>query len=110
MLQRVVITGLGLVTPLGCGVQSSWSRLLEGKSGARRIEEFQVDDLACQVGCFVPRGSLSEGKFNADDWMEHKEQRKVDDFIIFGMAAATQALADAGWTADSAQKQERTGV
>jgi 3-oxoacyl-[acyl-carrier-protein] synthase II len=110
MFQRVVITGLGLVTPLGCGVEASWSRLLAGKSGARRIEEFQVDDLACQIGCFVPRGTLADGNFNADDWMEPKEQRKVDDFIIFGMAAATQALEDAGWKADSKEKQERTGV
>src|SRR5262245_15532043 len=110
MLRRVVITGLGLVTPLGSGVGPSWSRLLEGKSGARRIEEFEVSDLACQIGCFVPRGSRSEGLFNADDWMEPKEQRKVDDFIIFAMAASTQALKDAGWTADTPEKQERTGV
>jgi len=110
MPRRVVITGLGLVTPLGCGVEASWRRLIAGESGARRIEEFDVSDLSCQVACFIPRGSLADGKFNPDDWMEPKEQRKVDDFIVFGMAAATQALADAGWTADSAQKQERTGV
>jgi 3-oxoacyl-[acyl-carrier-protein] synthase II len=110
MLRRVVITGLGLVTPLGCGVEASWSRLLAGQSGARRIEEFEVSDLACQIGCFVPRGSLADGLFNADDWMEPKDQRKVDDFIIFSMAAATQALADSGWKADSQDKQERTGV
>jgi 3-oxoacyl-[acyl-carrier-protein] synthase II len=110
MLRRVVITGLGLVTPLGCGVDASWSRLIAGKSGARRIEEFEVGDLACQVGCFVPRGPLAEGKFNPDDWMEPKEQRKVDDFIIYSMAAATQALEDAGWKADSKEKQVRTGV
>ena len=110
MLRRVVITGLGLVTPLGCGVDANWSRLLEGKSGARRIEEFPVDDLSCRVACFVPRGSLSEGKFNPDDWMEPKEQRKVDDFIIFAMGAADQALADAGWKADTSDKQIRTGV
>jgi 3-oxoacyl-[acyl-carrier-protein] synthase II len=110
MLRRVVITGLGLVTPLGCGVDASWSRLLAGQSGARRIEEFPVDDLACQIGCFVPRGSLGDGKFNPDDWMEPKEQRKVDDFIIFAMAAAQQAIEDAGWKADTQEKQERTGV
>ncbi len=110
MLRRVVITGLGLVTPLGCGVEASWSRLLESKSGARRIEEFEVSDLTCQIACFVPRGPLSEGKFNPDDWMEPKEQRKVDDFIIFAMGAAHQALDDAGWKADTPQKQERTGV
>jgi 3-oxoacyl-[acyl-carrier-protein] synthase II len=110
MLRRVVITGLGLVTPLGCGVETSWSRLLKGANGARRIEEFQVDDLACQIACFVPRGPLSEGKFNPDDWMEPKEQRKVDDFIVYAMGAAEQALKDAGWTADTPDKQERTGV
>jgi 3-oxoacyl-[acyl-carrier-protein] synthase II len=110
MAERIVITGLGLLTPLGCGVEASLSRLIAGKSGARRIEEFEVDDLYCQIGCFVPRGSLAEGKFNADDWMEPKEQRKVDDFIIYSMAAATQALEDAGWKADTKEKQERTGV
>ena len=110
MLRRVVITGLGLVTPLGCGVEASWSQLLKGKSGARRIEEFPVEDLACQIACFVPRGPLSEGKFNPDDWMEPKEQRKVDDFIIFAMGAADQALQDAGWKADTRDKQVRTGV
>ena len=110
MPRRVVITGLGLVTPLGCGVDASWSRLIASGNGARRIEEFEVGDLACQVACFIPRGASAEGKFNADDWMEPKEQRKVDDFIIYGMAAATQALDDAGWRADTTQKQERTGV
>ncbi len=110
MLRRVVITGLGLVTPLGSGVDASWSRLIAGGNGARRIEEFQVDDLACQVACFIPRGTQSEGKFNPDDWMEPKEQRKVDDFIVYGMAAATQALTDSGWKADTQEKQERTGV
>src|SRR5689334_18449872 len=110
MLRRVVITGLGLVTPLGCGVEASWSRLIAGESGARRIEEFPVDDLSCQIGCFVPRGPLSEGRFNPDDWMEPKEQRKVDDFIIYAMAAAQQALEDAGWKTDTSHKQECTGV
>jgi 3-oxoacyl-[acyl-carrier-protein] synthase II len=110
MLRRVVITGLGLVTPLGCGVEVSWSRLLQGASGARRIEEFPVADLACQIACFVPRGPLSEGKFHPDDWMEPKEQRKVDDFIIYAMGAAEQALRDADWKADTPEKQERTGV
>src|SRR5262249_29048137 len=110
MLRRVVITGLGLVTPLGCGVEASWSRLIAGGNGARRIDSFEVADLTCQIACFIPRGPLAEGKFNPDDWMEPKEQRKVDDFIIYGMAAATQALKDAGWRADTANKQERTGV
>jgi 3-oxoacyl-[acyl-carrier-protein] synthase II len=110
MPRRVVITGLGLVTPLGCGVEASWRRLVAGESGARRVEEFDVSDLSCQVACFIPRGSLSEGKFNPDDWMEPKEQRKVDDFIIYAMAASTQALEDAGWRTETREKQERTGV
>jgi 3-oxoacyl-[acyl-carrier-protein] synthase II len=110
MLRRVVITGLGLVTPLGCGVEASWSRLIAGGNGARRITEFEVADLACQIGCFIPRGRREDGNFNPDDWMEPKEQRKVDDFIVYAMAAATQALDDAGWKADDTEKQERTGV
>lgn len=109
-MRRVAITGLGLVTPLGCGVEASWSRLLAGQSGARRIEQFPVDDISCQIACFVPRGATAEGKFSADDWMEPKEQRKVDDFIIFAMAAAEQALTDSGWKTDTAEKQMRTGV
>ncbi len=109
-MRRVVVTGLGLVTPLGCGVEASWSRLLAGDNAARRIEEFKVDDIAAQIACFVPRGALADGKFNPDDWMEPKESRKVDDFIVFAMAAADQALKDAGWVADSPEKQETTGV
>lgn len=110
MKRRVVITGLGLVTPVGVGVDAAWSNLLGGQSGARRIEEFEVSDLSCQIANFVPRGATSDGKFNADDWMEPKEQRKVDDFIIFAMAAAEQALADSGFKADTVEKQETTGV
>ncbi|HML42155.1 MAG: beta-ketoacyl-ACP synthase II [Hyphomicrobium zavarzinii] len=109
-MRRVVITGLGLVTPIGCGVEESWRNLLAGKSGARRIEEFDASDLSCQIANFVPRGAGNEGKFNPDDWMEPKEQRKVDDFIIYAVAAADQALADAGWKADTQEKQETTGV
>ncbi|MEO1207054.1 MAG: beta-ketoacyl-ACP synthase II [Pseudomonadota bacterium] len=109
-MRRVVITGAGLVTPLGCGVEASWSRLLEGKSGARRVTEFEVSDIASQIGCFVPRGETADGDFNADDWMEPKEQRKVDDFIVYAMSAADQALADSGYKADTEDKQERTGV
>ncbi len=97
MLRRVVVTGLGLVTPLGCGVDATWSRLLAGKNGARRVTEFEVSDISCQIACFVPKGATADGLFHADDWMEPKEQRKVDDFIIYAMAAAEQALKDAGW-------------
>ncbi len=109
-MRRVVITGLGLVTPLGCGVEASWNRLLAGKSGARRVEEFEVADIASQIACFVPRGDTSEGLFNPDDWMEPKEQRKVDAFITYAMAAADQAIADSGYEPDTPDKQERTGV
>ena len=109
-MRRVVVTGLGLVTPLGSGVEASWSRLLEGQSGARRVHEFEVADLACQIACFVPRGDGKAGTFNANDWMEPKEQRKVDDFIIFAMAAANQALADSGYRAETSAEQERAGV
>jgi 3-oxoacyl-[acyl-carrier-protein] synthase II len=87
-----------MVSPVGCGAEASWQALIAGANGARRITEFEVDDLTCQIGCFIPRGATAEGKFNPDDWMEPKEQRKVDDFIIYAMAA------------DTAEKQERTGV
>ncbi|HVY43597.1 MAG TPA: beta-ketoacyl-ACP synthase II [Hyphomicrobiaceae bacterium] len=109
-MRRVVITGLGLVTPLACGVEASWSRLLSGESGARRVEEFDVSDISCQIACFIPRGDGADGTFNADQWMEPKEQRKVDDFIIYAMAAATQALRDSGYQATTKEQQERTGV
>ncbi len=99
-----------MVTPLACGVEESWSRILEGRSGASRISHFEVDDLACQIACQIPRGDGSNGTFNPDDWMDPKEQRKVDEFIIFGMAAAEQAIRDSGWSAKSAEDQNRAGV
>jgi len=109
-MRRVVITGLGMVTPLGCGVETTWSALLAGRSGARRITEFQVDDLACQIACIIPRGDGTDGSFDPDDWMEPKEQRKVDDFIVYAMAAADQAVRDAGWLPTDHEGQTRTGV
>jgi len=109
-LRRVVVTGMGIVSPLGCGVEPTWANLLAGRSGARRIEEFQVDDLACQIACRIPLGSAADGKFSPDDWMDVKEQRKVDPFIIYGMAAATQAIADAGVAPKTDAERERTGV
>ena len=109
-MRRVVITGLGMVSPLACGVEETWKRLLAGQSGARRIETFDVSDLPCQIACTVPRGDGSDGTFNADQWMEPKEQRKVDDFIIFAVAAATQALADSGWHPQSYEDQCASGV
>ena len=109
-MHRVVITGLGLVTPVGCGVEAAWSALLAGQNGARRVEEFEVSDITCQIANFIPRGAKSDGKFNPDDWMEPKEQRKVDDFIIYAVAAADQAIADSGLKFDTAEKQEESGV
>ncbi|MCC6982882.1 MAG: beta-ketoacyl-ACP synthase II [Bauldia sp.] len=109
-MRRVVVTGLGMVTPLGCGVDATWSNILAGKSGASRITTFQVDDLSCQVACQIPRGSYAEGKFNPDEWMEPKDQRKVADFIIYAMAAADQAIADSGWKPDNDDDRNVTGV
>src|SRR5919112_3141285 len=110
MMRRVVVTGLGMVTPLGNGVETTWSRLVEGQSGANRISGFQVDDLACQIACQIPRGDGSDGTFNADQWMEPKEQRKVDPFIVYAMTAATQALDDAGWKPATYEDQCASGV
>lgn len=109
-MRRVVITGLGLVSPLASGVEHTWSRLLAGQSGARRVTEFEVEDLPCKIACRIPVGDGSDGTFNPDDWMEPKEQRKVDPFIIYAMAAADQALADAKWAPESDEDQIATGV
>ncbi|MCX5479537.1 beta-ketoacyl-ACP synthase II [Kaistia geumhonensis] len=109
-MRRVVVTGMGMVTPLGCGVDVTWSNLLAGKSGASRITSFEVDDLACQIACRVPRGALSDGAYDPNDWMEEKEQRKVDEFIVFAMAAADQAVRDSGWLPTAYEDQIRTGV
>jgi 3-oxoacyl-[acyl-carrier-protein] synthase II len=99
-----------MVTPLGCGVDVSWSRAIEGRSGIGRIGNFPVDDLPCQVAGQIPRGARAEGGFDPDDWMEPKESRKVDAFIVYAVAAADQALADAGWRPDSHDDQIATGV
>jgi len=109
-MRRVVITGLGLVTPLGSGVSASWNNLLAGKSGARRVDEIGVDDLACQIACMVPRGSQADGLFNPDDWMEPKDQRKVDEFIVYAVAAATEAIKTSGIVLETEEQQERAGV
>ena len=109
-MRRVVVTGLGMVSPLGAGVESTWKQILDSKSGAARIEKFDVSDLPCKIACEVKRGDGSNGSFLADKWMEPKEQRKVDDFIIFAMGAAGQALEDAGWHPKSAEDQANTGV
>jgi 3-oxoacyl-[acyl-carrier-protein] synthase II len=101
---------MGMVTPLGCGVDATWTNILAGKSGVVHITDFPVDDLASQIAGQVPRGSKAEGKFNRDEWMEPKESRKVDDFIVFAMAAADQALEDAGWKPETRDDQIATGV
>ena len=109
-MRRVVVTGLGLVTPLACGVEETWSRLLAGQSGASAITKFKTDDLATKIACQVPRGDGSDGTFNPDQWVDAKEQRRMDDFIIYGLAAAKQAVRDSGWEAKSQEEQHRTGV
>ena len=109
-MRRVVVTGLGMVSPLGCGIEPTWKRILNGESGARKIETFDVSDLASQIACVVPRGDGGNGTFNADQWMEPKDQRKVDDFIIFAMGAARQALDDANWHPESEEDKCATGT
>ena len=109
-LRRVVVTGLGIVSPLGFGVDATWGNILASKSGAARVTDFEVDDLACQIACQIPYGDTSEGKYNPDDWMEPKEQRKVDPFIVYGMAAAGQAIQDSGLELKTEEQKERAGV
>ena len=109
-MRRVVVTGLGMVSPLACGVEPSWQRLIAGRSGVGRITNLDVSDLPCQIAGQVPRGDGSDGSFNPDAWMEPKEQRKVDDYILFAISAATQALADAGWAPKTDDDEIATGV
>ena len=109
-MRRVVVTGLGMVTPLACGVGPTWQRLIAGDSGIARIEGFEISDLPCKIAGQLPRGEGANGTFNADQWMEPKEQRKVDDFILYAMAAATQALDDADWHPQDYEDQVSSGV
>lgn len=109
-MRRVVVTGLGLVTPLADGVEASWSRILDGQSGAGPITLFDPEGLATTYACEVPRGDGENGTFNPDKYMEPKEQRKVDTFILFGVAAAQQAVEDSGWMPQDTESRERTGV
>ncbi len=109
-MRRVVITGMGMLTPLACGVEATWQRLLKGESGAKQIDTFDVSDISCKIACVIPRGDGTNGTYNPDQWMEPKEQRKVDDFIVFAMCAARQALDDAGWHPKSYEDQTMTGV
>jgi 3-oxoacyl-[acyl-carrier-protein] synthase II len=109
-MRRVVVTGLGMVTPLACGVEPTWQRLLAAQSGIRRIEKFEVSDITSQIAGQIPRGDGSNGTFDPDQWMEPKEQRKVDDFIIYAMGAAKQALDDADWHPRQYEDQIVSGV
>jgi 3-oxoacyl-[acyl-carrier-protein] synthase II len=109
-MRRVVVTGLGMVSPLGCGVETTWKRILNSESGAKKIDTFDVSDLTSRIACVVPRGDGNNGSFNPDQWMEPKDQRKVDDFIIFAMCAAKQALDDAGWHPATEEERCASGV
>ena len=109
-MRRVVVTGMGLVTPLACGLEESWSRILDGQSGAGPITRFDASAVTTKYACEVPMGDGSDGTFNSDDWMEPKERRKVDDFILYGIAAATQAVEDADWKPSDEESLLRTGV
>jgi 3-oxoacyl-[acyl-carrier-protein] synthase II len=109
-MRRVVVTGMGMVTPLGDGVDTNWRRLLAAESGIRSIQAFDTSDLATKIAGEVPLGDKANGHFNADLYMLPKEQRKVDRFILFGMAAAKQAVEDSGWKPQDDEGRNRTGV
>ncbi|WP_114008987.1 beta-ketoacyl-ACP synthase II [Cohaesibacter intestini] len=109
-MRRVVVTGLGTVSPLGANVETTWSNILAGKSGAKRVAGFEFEDLACQIACQLPFGDGTNGTFNPDTVMPPKEQRKVDPFIVYAIAAAEEALADANWKPESYEDQIATGV
>ncbi|VAV92763.1 3-oxoacyl-[acyl-carrier-protein] synthase, KASII, partial [hydrothermal vent metagenome] len=117
MSRRVVITGLGLITPLGATVASSWGNLIAGKSGAKQIQHFNTDDLACKIAAQVPwldgkagGGPDVVGSFDPDAVMSPRDRRRVDEFILYGIAAADQAIADSGWQAETEEDNYRAGV
>src|SRR6202051_3062679 len=109
-MRRGGVTRLGMVSPLGCGVEPTWKRILNSESGAKKIDTFDVSDLTSQIACVIPRGNGTAGTFNPDQWMEPKDQRKVDDFIIFAMCAARQALDDANWHPSTEEEKCATGT
>lgn len=109
-MRRVVVTGLGMVTPLACGVEETWARLIAGESGAGPITRFDASHLLTNYACEIPLGDGSDGTFNPDDTMAPKDRRKVDDFILYGMAAADQAVKDSGWQPEDEEDRQRTGV
>ena len=109
-MRRVVVTGLGMVSPLACGVEETWKRLISGENAANTITRFSADNFATNYACEIPFGDGSNGTFNPSDWMEPKERRKVDDFILYGMAAADMAVSDSGWAPKEEEDFYRTGV
>lgn len=109
-MRRVVVTGMGLVTPLGVGLDHNWTRLTNGESGAVAIDKFDVSDLPAKIAAQVPRGDGSNGTFNADDYVPAKDQRRIDEFIVYGISAAIEAVEDSGWKPEAEYDQERTGV
>jgi 3-oxoacyl-[acyl-carrier-protein] synthase II len=109
-MRRVVVTGIGLVTPLGVGTDNNWRRLIAGESGLRAIQSFDVSDLPAKIAGQVPRGSTEEGLFNTDDWVPPKDQKKMDLFIVYAIGAAVQAVEDSGWQPQDDEARERTGV
>jgi len=109
-MRRVVVTGLGLVSPLGCGVDATWKRLINSESGVRAIQSFDVSDLSAKIAAQIPLGETADGGFNADDWVAPKEQRRTGTFIVYALAATEQAVRDAGWKPEDEESRERTGV
>jgi len=109
-MRRVVVTGMGLVSPFGMGVEHSWKQLLTGRSAARRVTEFEIEDLPCKVAHIIPRGDGSDGTFSPEAFLEPKELRKIGDFILYGIAAADEALADSGWKPETEADRVATGV
>ena len=115
-MRRVVITGIGLITPLAANAPATWERLVAGKSGANKVEHVKVDDLPCQIACVVPRvdgrggGAGDPHAFDPDKVMSAKEQRRIEDFILYAIAAADEAVADSGWKPEADEDKNRTGV
>ncbi len=109
-MRRVVVTGLGLLSPFGVGVEHGWRELLTGRSAARRVTEFEVDDIACKIAHVIPRGDGSGATFNPESVLEAKELRKIGDFILYGIAAADEAIRDSGWQPKTHEEQCATGV
>ena len=109
-MTRVVVTGMGIVSPLGVGLDHNWSSILAGKNGFSKIDRFDVEDLPCQIAGMIPRGDGTDGTFNPDLWVEPKDQRKIDPFILYGIVAAQMAVQDSGWVAETEEQKCRTGI